>query len=117
MKAMSAAERREQAPKILQILPADGWRVVYASEAGEPFADVLVCWALISVPDKQGMDCGECFAWGEQQVVGIVTSVDGDMSAAPEASNFLGYSPAGESLDGYREPAEELRERLKERQH
>jgi hypothetical protein len=101
--------QKAQAFKILQVLPADGWRAVHASgEDGTPFASTLVCWALVTSPeDRDGQEIGEVFAWGEQMLVGLSALHDGSVSAPILDDNFLGYAEAGESLDGFNDEARE----------
>lgn len=113
---MSAERERRLAPKVLQLLPADGWRAVYAGEDGAPVADPLVCWALISTPDRdEGHEYGEVLPWSQQAVVGLVTGGDGEVDAAVSIANFIAYAGPADDLSIFAERAGALREELNER--
>jgi hypothetical protein len=96
-----------RAPKILQLLPADGWQVVHCQD-GKPFTSPLLCWALVHTPDAADDDdteFGEVFPWGQQAIVGVTAMRDGEIAVALLDSNFLGYLEAGGDLSIFDEDA------------
>ena len=104
--------RPETPPRVLQLLPADGWRAVYAGADGEPFGETLVCWALVEFHDgEHGPRHDEVYwpavLWGRQAIVGMTVSLDGSVDSCEGSNNFLGYVPAGEPLDDWRERAQD----------
>ena len=71
-----------------QVLPADGWRVVWECENGELDCEPLVCWALV-----------ETIYAGERldEVVGMAS--DGEITyLVDEQDGFVGYLAPGESV-------------------
>jgi len=84
---------------ILQIMPANGWKAVYAleSEDDEPsiFRKPLTCFALIEqLYDNPygGRDLGRA-------VEGFDACPDGGVSTVENVGNFLGYEAPGENDD------------------
>lgn len=72
--------------RIVQIMPADGWRARFAEKAdGREWDDPLVCWALVE--DEQ--------AW--QEVVGMVAA--DPVEFCDTFDQFLGYMGPGETSD------------------
>lgn len=68
--------------KILQIIPADGWRAIYGAESAtdpEQFTVELACLALIESPD------------GLRSVAGVDLDPDGSCSLVELDRNFIGY--------------------------
>lgn len=107
--------QKARAPKIVQLLPADGWQAVHCQD-GKPFTSPLLCWALLQTPDARDDDdaeFGEVFPWGEQAIVGITAMRDGEIVAAMSDSNFLGYLEADGDLSIFDEDAREYAERRK----
>lgn len=106
---MNPERERQLASKIQQMLPADGWRAVYSGEGGKPWADPLVCWALVCTPDRndEGHDFGEALPWSQQAIVGFVADSDGDISPAVGSASFIGYAAASDLLETFEEKAAE----------
>src|SRR5689334_6222468 len=44
-------------PKIIQLIPAIGWRVLYADDDGTGYYMDLVCWALLDNESIEPVDC------------------------------------------------------------
>lgn len=109
------SERPKQPPRVLQILPADGWRAVHTSDEGDPWDDPLVCWALVEFLDKDyGPRVDEIY-WpavraAHQAIVGMTTGIDGMVDAAESSSNFLGYAAPGEDLSCWEAKAKDYAE-------
>lgn len=72
--------------KILSIMPAIGWRVVYNDDSKE-----LIGWALL---DKESVDDS-----GEVFMEGIVLLPDNTFMLATRRGDFLRYEKIGESRD------------------
>jgi hypothetical protein len=95
--------------KILQIMPADGWRALYAErlETGhvELWTAPLMGWALVeqTVPTKDGYRTKDVI----RHVDGLVcVSMDGPVLAQETANFLLTYVPPQEDLEPYRSDAE-----------
>lgn len=89
--------------KVLQIIPAAGWRAVFAErpeKPGDPSFRMrpLVCWAL--------SDCDEGY-----HIDGL--STDGvEVEPAPMSDGFVCYLAPGQDTDGMEERAKELLDEL-----
>ena len=90
-------ESNEPIMKIIQIMPATGWRAVYAGDDGQPFFTDIVCWALVQD--------GE-----ETSVIGMNVSEDYvDFCNYPTLkSNFLGYDGPNNLRDWKQEAADHI---------
>lgn len=95
--------------RITQIMPAEGWRAVYATEGDqgkvELQAEPLVAWALVCDPrDEEYPDAIEPMA-----------DVGGYVDVVTEVSNYIGPLAPGEDIETYRPEAEDhiTRERRK----
>ena len=44
-------------PKIVQIIPAVGWRALYAQDDGTGEYSDLICWALLDNENVEPVDC------------------------------------------------------------
>lgn len=107
--------RAKARPRVLQMLPADGWRGVWANEDGTTWDDPLVCWALVDYTEVEAEVGDDADFWpavsrANQAIVGMVTGADGWIDT-PEGDNFLGYSPSSESLDVWADQAKSYSER------
>lgn len=99
--------------RILQIMPAEGWRAWYKDESGtERYQDPLVCWALVEpLPkDLEGLTDQDPALW--RYVVGIVVDADGESEVASEIANFSRYEKGEES--GRKEGIQAVVDYLKE---
>jgi hypothetical protein len=65
--------------KILQIIPADGWRAVYHKDDGTPVSENVACWAVV-----MDQDC-DCF------VVGMYSGDPGLLRMDKDLENFSHY--------------------------
>lgn len=114
---------RDQEPKarVIQLLPAEGWRAVFGLDDGDVVCDPLICWALVEFFDREHgprkddiympavMGC-------RQAIVGMTTSLEGWVDSPEGSSNFLGYAGPGEGLDEWSERAAEVAESKKRQQ-
>jgi len=92
--------------RIIQIMPAEGWRTLYVEgqdDDGEAilFTGSLVAWALIEGCDEE--DDGQPYTF----VVGLHTDVYGGIESCSEASNFVCYVGPEEDPEKVRPIAEE----------
>lgn len=110
--------RDEHRPRVLQVLPADGWSAVWADDDGKPWSDRLVCWALVAFVEHKDApgDFWPAVSGSRQAVVGMTTGLDGWVDNPEGGDNFLGYSALGESLDCWNEQAASYAERKKQRE-
>lgn len=108
--------REGQLPRVIQMMPANGWRAVWANLDGEPWDDVLVCWVLIDYTDmpEREADFWPVVTHARQAIVGTTADSDGWIDIA-EGDNFLGFSPPDESLDVWKVQAQEYADREKKR--
>ncbi len=85
--------------RILQIIPPSEYNVVYFDlETGEPWADNVICWALVE--ELGGLKPPKT------KVVGMVA--DGaEVIGVDEFPNFVGYMISIESLDNWRDASYE----------
>jgi hypothetical protein len=97
--------------KILQIMPADGWRALYAKriESGELelWTEPLIGWALVEeiFPDEDGRPTKDI----ERSVQGLVSyGVQGATLAPGTAGFVLTYVQAQQDLEPHRSMAEAL---------
>jgi hypothetical protein len=113
---MNPERMKRQAARVIQLLPADGWRAVYAGKDGKPWADRLVCWALVATPDgNNDRDFGEVLPWSEQAVVGLVADSDGDVTPACGTASFLAYAAADDDFTTFEEQAASKHEEMKQK--
>lgn len=86
-----------EVPRIMQIIPAEGWHTVYVDGNETPFLIRLVCWAMVEEEGEvfvRGMEAG-----GAQEGVQIVNeNFD---------SNFLGYAAPGSQMPDWIDRAKE----------
>ncbi len=84
--------------KILQVMPADGWRALYVSRAPGGAAALeaipLVAWSLWEDED------------GDRGISGLDSDAHGFTDYADEASNFVCYLSPGMDPEERRESAE-----------
>ncbi len=96
--------------RIAQIIPADGWLVVYAGDTDEDpiSAGPLCAWGLVI------MDCWEPGCKkpvGEMR--GLVASGDGMIDVCGDEVNFLGYVPPGQDpMSLFKDASRLYRERM-----
>jgi hypothetical protein len=97
--------------KILQIMPADGWRALYARrlETGDLalWTEPLVGWALVEemFPDEDGRSTKDI----ERSVQGLVSyGIQGPMLAPETAGFVLTYVQPQDDLEPHRSMAEAL---------
>jgi hypothetical protein len=102
-------------PDPVPAIGEDGWEWLCASEQGNPHDDPLVCWALVELPDgwreDRDNDCGEVFAYGGRDVVGLV-AMDASLTPAPYSDNFIGYAAPSDPIDVFADDARAHRERV-----
>ena len=85
--------------RILQIIPSVEYSVVYFDlETGEPWADSLICWALVEDP-RSGKP-------SKTKVVGFVADAT-EVIGVDEFPNFVGYMMPTEGLDHWRDASDE----------
>lgn len=118
---MSGRRAPECPPRVVQLLPADGWRAVLADDEGKPWSDPLVCWALVEFTDKEyGPRHDDIYVGAvrgaQQAIVGMQAGEYGVVDTAETNDNFLGYAPAGEDLAGFEGQARDYAERRKKRE-
>jgi len=83
--------------RILQIVQSADYCVIYFdAETGEPWADNIICWALVE--DRLEAASGQ----SKTRVVGLVA--DGaETIAVDELPNFVGYMPPTDSMEQWRD--------------
>jgi hypothetical protein len=79
--------------KVLQIMPADGWRAIYVYEDGNHVDEMLAAWALVE-EDYEDTEDGSY-----RYLAGLAPGeVDGVFSLAAESCGFVLYLPPGEQM-------------------
>ena len=85
--------------KIIHIIPAGGWKAIFADAEGKQNPRDLVCWAAIEDT-------------GETSVEGMVAH-DGFIEFAPDKHTFAGYQTPGNDYD-FKQKCESMGVQLKE---
>lgn len=108
---------REPKARVVQIMPAaPGWRAVWASlDDGTPFADQIVCWALVDYSEDDDAVYWPAVTGARQAICGMYTGSDGWIDSPEGGDNFLGYLAPGESADIWAELARSKYERARNR--
>jgi hypothetical protein len=79
--------------RILQIMPANGWRAIYIGTDGKPFDDLLAAWALIEYDDEDAPE--GCYRY----LAGLAAcSTPGLVQLSEEIPNFAFYLPVGQQI-------------------
>ncbi len=79
--------------RILQIIPADGWRAILVDPSGTPIDERLAAWALVE-DDEDGAPEGHY-----RYLAGLATGeMPGVVSVPEDFGNFAFYVPAGERV-------------------
>lgn len=108
---MDEEAEKAAAPKVKQVLPADGWHAVFASSSGLMHTARLVCWALVDTTGRE--DMVEVYPWSEQSVIGMAV-IDGyGVQLVCHESGFLGYTESVADLEHFDEAAESYARRMK----
>ena len=108
---MEEAQERARAPKVRQVLPADGWYAGFSTGSGKLYTRRLVCWALVDTPGRD--DVSEVHPWSEQTVTGMVVEDGYAVQVAFVDSGFLGYTEAADDTEGFEEMAASYVRRMK----
>jgi hypothetical protein len=91
--------KRRMTKKIIHIMPAEGWKAIFADSEGKQIPRDLVCWAALE--DS-----------GETSVEGMVAR-EGYIEFAPDNHTFAGYQTPSDEYD-YKQKCEHMGTLLKE---
>lgn len=109
---MDEEMERARAPKVKQLLPADGWLAAMASMEGRVTTTPLIGWALVEQQDEDA-DLGEVLPWSGQAVVGVYL----DGGRYPEVPTrydfFLGYARSEDEAQRFAGDAMAYAEKMK----
>lgn len=108
---MDEAQERERAPKVRQLLTADGWYAVFSTTAGKIYTRRLVCWALVDTTGRD--DVSEVHPWSDQTVAGMVVEDGYAVQVTFVDPGFLGYTESADDTEGFEEMAESYVRRMK----
>lgn len=96
--------------RITQIMPADGWRVVYATEGEQGEVELqtepIVAWALVYDPREEEYP----------DAIEPMGDVGGYMDLVTEVSNYIGTLAPGADVETYSVEAEEHAARQRRKQ-
>lgn len=110
---MEEAQERARAPKVRQLLPADGWLAATASMEGEVATTPLIGWALVE-HEGEDADFGEMLPWSGQAVVGVYLDGGRFPDVPTRYEFFLGYARSeDEAVERFAAEAKEYAERMR----